>query len=274
MIGKIIGIVKQTLDQLGITSGGVYSAALSAVAEDVLPDADSTRSLGSSSKAWAEVHGDKVLLADNGTVSSPAVRGSSTNSGLYWTSAGRDTNIARDGSVTFAFGSANVSSKNLQPATDSTYDLGTPSAAWAEVYADAVLSNLYAGTGYGGGLTLYSAAELLSDLSSSATTSNLAPAGARIIGVSTRVKTAVVTSLATNTFSVGDGSDVDRYGANIAGAQGTTSDSTDATADPMSWSASAHGAVTLDPPGAETFSSGAVYVVVHYLAASAPTSTP
>lgn len=44
-------------------SGGGASVDLSAVAEDVVPDADSTRDLGSSSKAWALTYSDAVYTS-------------------------------------------------------------------------------------------------------------------------------------------------------------------------------------------------------------------
>lgn len=105
------------------------------------------------------------------------------------------------------------------------------------------------------------------------TTTDLVPAGCRIIYVVGRVTTAVTTSSATNTFSItfeGDG-DADRLGAAIAGALGTTFDEASATADPMSWSNAAQD-VVLDAAGAETFTAGAVRITAFYLDPSPPGS--
>jgi len=48
------------------SSGGGGSVDLSAVAQDIIPDADDTRDLGSSSKKWAELHlsGSTIFLGD------------------------------------------------------------------------------------------------------------------------------------------------------------------------------------------------------------------
>ena len=47
-------------------SGSGGAADLSAVAEDIVPDADDTRDLGTSSKKWAELHlsGSTIFLGD------------------------------------------------------------------------------------------------------------------------------------------------------------------------------------------------------------------
>lgn len=120
----------------------------------------------------------------------------------------------------------------------------------------------------GATLGIKSASEELTALSgSSASTTNLVPAGCRILFVTTRVTTTITGA---TTFDVGDGSDVDRYGAGIALTAGTTTDETDATADPMSWSASAQD-VTLTKNGSN-FSGGAVRVVAFYLDPSPPGS--
>lgn len=120
----------------------------------------------------------------------------------------------------------------------------------------------------GSGVEWHVATELLSGLSgASASTTNLVPAGARIMCVSARVTTLIEGA---TTFDVGDGTDVDRYGAAIALTAGTTVDETDYTADPMSWSASAQD-VTLTANGSN-FTAGAVRVSAVYVVPRPPTS--
>ncbi len=48
----------------GSAWGAVGAVDLGAVDEDIIPDATSARDLGSSAKAWAEVHADKAILTD------------------------------------------------------------------------------------------------------------------------------------------------------------------------------------------------------------------
>jgi alpha-tubulin suppressor-like RCC1 family protein len=111
----------------------------------------------------------------------------------------------------------------------------------------------------------------LPDLSDTAAVAAAIPAGALLLSVTAIVDTAVVTSSAGNAFNLGiTGGDADAFGADIAGAAGTTSDETDYTVSPTSlWSTSAQG-ITVDGTGAETLSSGAVRIKVTYLQGVVP----
>ena len=101
-----------------------------------------------------------------------------------------------------------------------------------------------------------------------ATASSLIPAGSMVIGVSTRVTTAITGA---TSFDIGDGSDVDRWGASIAIGLGTTSDPTDFADNTIQWQTSAAGDVVLTANGG-SFSAGDVRIVVTYLSLTAPTS--
>jgi hypothetical protein len=67
------------------------------------------------------------------------------------------------------------------------------------------------------------------------TASNLIPAGSFVLGITLRVETTFDNTSSLTTFSVGDGSDADRWGTAIARTAGTTVDLTDATASPGGW---------------------------------------
>ena len=97
--------------------------------------------------------------------------------------------------------------------------------------------------------------------------SNALPAGAIILGVTLRVTTTITGA---TTFDVGDGTDVDRYGAAIALASGTTTTFASATANPLEWR-SANGNVVLTANGSN-FTGGVVRICVHYLSGTAPSS--
>lgn len=97
--------------------------------------------------------------------------------------------------------------------------------------------------------------------------SNALPAGAIILGVTVRVTTTITGA---TSFSIGDGTDVDRYGATIALASGTTTTFASATASPLEWR-SAVGNVVLTANGSN-FTGGVVRLCVHYLTGTAPTS--
>lgn len=101
----------------------------------------------------------------------------------------------------------------------------------------------------------------------SVTATNLIPAGAVLVGVSARVTTAITGA---TSFDVGDGSDVDRWGAGIAVALGTTSDNTDWTAGTIECFPTAQD-VVLTANGSN-FTAGAVRLTVHYIDIVAPSS--
>lgn len=109
--------------------------------------------------------------------------------------------------------------------------------------------------------------ELTALSGASVTASNLIPAGSFIIGITVRVTTTITGA---TTFDIGDGIDVDRWGAAIALPAGTTTDITDFTAAGFGQFAAAND-VVLTANGAN-FTAGAVRVTVHYLDLTPATS--
>lgn len=102
--------------------------------------------------------------------------------------------------------------------------------------------------------------------SASNTTSALIPDGAFLIGISTRITTALTGSTG---FTAGDGSDVDLYGVQSSSTQGATTNNASATA---TWSNPklATSNVTLTWSGGSC-TAGVVRVVAHYFTVGAPT---
>lgn len=101
---------------------------------------------------------------------------------------------------------------------------------------------------------------------SSYVTSGLIPDGAWLIGVSTRVTTALT---GPTSYEVGNGSDADMYGAALATTQGTTSSNANATTTWANPQTSA-GEITITTAGA--CSAGAWSVNAHYLTITPPQS--
>lgn len=99
------------------------------------------------------------------------------------------------------------------------------------------------------------------------TATNLVPAGSFIIGVTIRVTTTITGA---TTFDVGDGSDVDRWGAAILLPAGTTTSIVDFTANGFGQFTTANN-VVLTVNGAD-FSAGAIRITVHYINLVAATS--
>jgi hypothetical protein len=127
-------------------------------------------------------------------------------------------------------------------------------------------------------ITRASASEELTALSgTSATTTNLIPAGAKLLGVVARVTTLITSGDGGTDFNIGDSGDSNRYGDSIAFAADTTVDESDYTADPAgTWSASARDIVVTcaasGVEGGETFSAGAIRITAFYETFTAPTS--
>jgi hypothetical protein len=115
-------------------------------------------------------------------------------------------------------------------------------------------------------LTIKTKAVTLSGLTgaSVATTTGFIPDGAVLVGLTTRVSTAITGATG---YDIGDGSDADRWGANVAIALNTSSDNTNWTAGTIECFTAAQ-EVTLTAVGSN-FTGGAVVIVAHYLAGEA-----
>ena len=115
-------------------------------------------------------------------------------------------------------------------------------------------------------LAIKTKAVTLSALSgaSVATTGGFIPDGAVLVGLTTRVSTAITGATG---YDIGDGTDADRWGANVAIALNTSSDNTNWTAGTIECFTTAQ-EVTLTAVGSN-FTGGAVVIVAHYLAGEA-----
>lgn len=105
-----------------------------------------------------------------------------------------------------------------------------------------------------------------------ATATNLIPAGSMVIGVSTRVVTALTGDAGFTGYSVGDGSDVDRWGANLNPADAEVSDLTDCTVTSPPIYAAATSVVLTQVGGSTFVAGGSVRIVVHYMTIGAATA--
>lgn len=116
--------------------------------------------------------------------------------------------------------------------------------------------------------SLASASALVATTSgATVTATGLIPAGCFLVGVCVRVTTAITGA---TSFDVGDGSDADRWGNNIAVAAGTTTTIADYTAAGYGQFTTAND-VVLTATGSD-FTAGAVRITAYYLSLVAPTS--
>ena len=109
--------------------------------------------------------------------------------------------------------------------------------------------------------------ELTGMTGATVTATNLIPAASFIVGVTVRVTTTITGA---TTFTIGDGSDPDRWGAVIALSSGTTTTIADFTAAGFGQFATAND-VVLTATGAN-FTAGAVRIIVNFFSLTAATS--
>jgi hypothetical protein len=121
------------------------SVDFSAVAEDIIPDADSTRDLGSSTKAWAEAHVDTVISTNvsDGSLSIPTTYVTNGSAKAWVNFDGTGTIAARE--------SFNVSS--LTDNSTGNYTVNLTSAMSNSDYAAFGFIEVASSTGVSSGLS-------------------------------------------------------------------------------------------------------------------------
>ena len=117
----------------------------------------------------------------------------------------------------------------------------------------------------------YYAANVTAAVGATATATNLIPAKAQLIGIATRITTELGASTGTTGYTVGDGSDPDRWGTAAAVTVGTVTDQDQATADPSGYFNAANN-VVLTATGGNFDGTGVIRVVAAVLTMQAPTS--
>lgn len=116
---------------------------------------------------------------------------------------------------------------------------------------------------------LKSAKTTLSGVSgATVTATSLIPDGALVVGVTTKVTTALGTGNGTSGYQVGDGTDADRWGQVAAVASGTTTDNTNATSTTVTLFTSENN-VVITADGGNFDGTGVIDVCVFYLIAQA-----
>jgi hypothetical protein len=101
-----------------------------------------------------------------------------------------------------------------------------------------------------------------------ATATNRIPAGSLVLGITARVVTTVTGPA---TFSIGDGVDVDRWGAGIAVAAGTNTNITDFTSTTIQYNLATTADVVITSDGVD-FTGGEVRIIVYYIQLNPPLS--
>ena len=113
-----------------------------------------------------------------------------------------------------------------------------------------------------------------SEAGTTLTATNLIPAGSMVVGVCIRVTTGFGETNGLTTLSIGDGSDVDRWGIGIAHTAGTTTGIADFTiTGPVYYAAATSVVITGAGNGGDEFdATGQVRITVYYFSLTAPTS--
>lgn len=290
-VGQIEAVCRQVLESLGVTSAGSYAAKQPLDADLTTLAAVTVTAAGTAllDDATAAAQCTTLGLGTGNSPTFTAVQIGSAdtsgarleiNSGILDVREGDDSGAAqiRGGVVSSAPGDG--TDRIRLDAANSAVSLGSaqgirwgpatnaPTTSW-----DVTLTRLGAGQlsigGAQGQATNVNCVTTSSGALSGATVtlSNARPAGSIIVGVTVRVTTTITGA---TSFSIGDGSDADRYGASIALTSGTTTTLASHTASPIEW-LSAAGNIVLTANGSN-FSGGVVRISVHYLDLTPPGS--
>ena len=161
------------------------------------------------------------------------------------------------------FSASNPAAEDLTLARDAANTLAQRNGTNAQEFR--LFSTFTSSTNYQR-MTIKSVRQTLSALSgaSATTTGTFIPDGAVVVGVTTRVSTLLTGATG---YTIGDGTDADRYGDITGTAVGTTSDNRDWTAGTIECF-TAGGNITLTAKGSN-FTAGAIEISVFYLAGEA-----
>lgn len=153
---------------------------------------------------------------------------------------------------------------SLMPQASNASDLGGASNLVRTGYfGTSVVSQGYNSGARSTASGLLSVTEAVTLSGATSVTANIIPAGAEVVGIATTTTTTITGA---SGYTVGDGSDADRYGSVTGTAVGTNTGSTAYTADPRWWTNAAR-AVTLTALTAN-FTGGVVQVTVFYRTAT------
>ncbi len=263
--GPLSQAIRQELTRLGIlNSDGEYGGGGSG---DVTGAASST----DNAIARMDGTGGKTIQNSDATLDDNEI--------LDVTSSGKlrlgDAQIVRSAAETLAAQNSGGSRTVFEASNFYAYSGGTPTLPTVRLGQGEVgfynPSSVDGALGIPGArgqsVLLYSTYTTTAALSgASVTVSGARPAGALILGVTIRVTTAITGA---TSFDIGDGSDVDRYGDNIAVTLNTVTTRASSTADPTTLFQAAAGDVVLTAVGSN-FTGGVVRVCVHYVQLLAP----
>ena len=152
--GLLAPILKSTVATIGIanigfiqgaggapTSVKIGSASIDNISSSLIPDLDDTYDLGSSAKQWKDLHIDGTANIDTLSVPGISTLGIA-NVGFIQGVGGSPTSVK--------IGSASIDnvSSSLIPDLDDTYDLGSSTKQWKDLYLDgtAFIDNLNTGS--------------------------------------------------------------------------------------------------------------------------------
>jgi len=124
-------------------------------------------------------------------------------------------------------------------------------------------SEITAGTRYSRLAIKHATTSVTAAVGATVTAANLIPTKANVLGVNTVVTTDLGTGTGTTGYTVGDGTDPDRWGSVTGTVAGTDTDQGDATADPTGWFNAANN-VVLTALGGNFDGTGVILVDVAY----------
>ena len=210
---------------------------------------------------------DRVITqAGSATSPSLTIQDASANEyGLYSPGTGELGFVVADVRI------VNLTASLFAPITDNAVDLGVSAS---NRFRTGYFSTSIVSQGANGqASTIQRATTTVSAVTAATlTATNLIPAGSLVLGVDTRVLTTFDNSSGLTTFSIGDGTDADRFGLNIARTAGTTTTNANITITSAPVYAAATSIVLTADAGTFNVAAGQIRITVHYISLTAATS--
>ena len=210
------------------------------------------------------------LPSTGGTLTGPLTINTTSTALTLRDGAGLGTIDVTAASLMNIAASGGINSNNAHQMSSSIGVSGTSTLTGvATLQADPVIQGTDADRGGATLTTKLNAMSATLDAAGTHTFSGAIPAGATVVGVTTRVTTTIT---GCTSIQIGDGTDADRFGNAIALTSGTTTTNADWTITSAPVYAAATNIEITAVGGGASFTAGAMRVCVYYLAPTAPTS--
>jgi hypothetical protein len=246
----LVGVQKWSMGYQGIKLGGTTLGWGTYIVNDLI--------LGRDAAATLQLGVDGSPIAQ--TIKAHDATGDDVAGASITVAGGRGTDTGVGGSVKIATAPAGAAGSNNGTLLD-------------RVEVDSTGTTKFLGANTQSTNIKQATAVVTTTAAATATATNLIPVGCMVVGVTTRVTTAVTGDAGFTGINIGDGTDADMFGANVSPLINATTGLANSTITTPVINTSAAKSVVLTQVGGSTFvAGGVVRVTVHYIDLTAPTT--